>query len=489
MAPRPGDNAAMEKVTFDRPWPLHGVDATRRLEAAAAAGLPAHALMRRAGLAVARLAMALAPHARNVWIACGPGNNGGDGLEAAVHLKAWGKNPVVTWLGTQDKAPADALASLERARDAEVVFAQEPPGQFDLAIDALLGIGSVRAPEGRMAQWLGRMAEGAVPVLCVDVPSGLDAATGRFAGDAPAGARRSTLSLLTLKPGLFTASGRDAAGEVWFDSLGTGTAGEPDAWLGGPPPPANRPHASHKGTWGDVAVIGGAPGMAGAALLAASAALHAGTGRVYVGLLDPHGPSFDPSQPELMLRPADAVDLKSAAVACGCGGGDAIRAWLPRVLSSAPRAVFDADALNALAVDAQLQEQLRRRAARGWETVLTPHPLEAARMLGGSAAAVQADRLAAASKLAGDYRCSVLLKGSGSVIAAPGRTSVLNPTGNARLGTAGTGDVLAGIVAARLAAGEAAFEAACAAAFAHGALADRWPAGASLTASKLAASL
>lgn len=476
----------MEKVTFDRPWPLHGVEATRRLEAAAAAGLPAHTLMRRAGLAVARLAMALAPHARTVWVACGPGNNGGDGLEAAVHLKAWGKNPVVTWLGTQDKAPADALASLARAREAGVVFAQEAPADCGLAIDALLGIGAARAPEALMAQWLGQMAGGTAPVLCVDVPSGLDAGTGVLAAGAPGGAPRSTLSLLTLKPGLFTASGRDAAGTVWFDSLAAETPGEPDAWLGGPPPRADRPHASHKGTWGDAAVIGGAPGMAGAALLAASAALHAGAGRVYAGLLDPRAPSFDPSRPELMLRPAETLDLKTAAVACGCGGGDAIRALLPRVLSSAPSAVFDADALNAIAADAQLQELLRRRAARGWDTVITPHPLEAARLLGGAAAAVQADRLGAAAKLAAGYRCAVLLKGSGSVIAAPGRTSVINPTGNARLATAGTGDVLAGIVAARLAAGEAAFEAACAAAFVHGASADRWPAGTPLTASKLA---
>ena len=168
----------MQRVTPDRPWPLHDVAAIRRLEQAASAALAPHALMQRAGLAIARLALALAPHARTVWVACGPGNNGGDGFEAAMHLKRWGKEPVVTWLGDPQRAPEDARTSLQRARAAGVAFAAQAPNQCDLALDALLGIGSTRAPDGVMAQHIERLNACGAPVLAVDVPSGLDANTG-----------------------------------------------------------------------------------------------------------------------------------------------------------------------------------------------------------------------------------------------------------------------------------------------------------------------
>jgi hydroxyethylthiazole kinase-like uncharacterized protein yjeF len=230
------------------------------------------------------------PHARCVWIACGPGNNGGDGLEAAAQLRRRGIHCVVTWLGDEHRLPPDAAAaSLQRARDAGVVFAETPPACWDLGIDALLGIGAARTPEGTMAEWLRRMRAGAAPLLSIDVPSGLDADTGRLASPADAGASpptgvapvkarmswpdRHCLSLLTLKPGLFTAQGRDAAGQTWFDDLGC-TAGDeaPAARLVGAPTVRPRAHAAHKGSYGDVAVIGGAPGMAGAALMAATPA-------------------------------------------------------------------------------------------------------------------------------------------------------------------------------------------------------------------------
>jgi hydroxyethylthiazole kinase-like uncharacterized protein yjeF len=298
------------------------------------------------------------------------------------------------------------------------------------------------------------------------------------------------LSLLTLKPGLFTAQGRDAAGEIWFDDLGVSTDDNgfvPSAWLSSPPPRTARLHASHKGSYGDVAVIGGAPGMAGAALLAGSAALHAGAGRVYVCLLDPAAMAVDTAQPELMLRAWDALDLGMTSVACGCGGGDAVRSVLPAVLSTARRLVLDADALNAIATDPQLQSQLKARAAReGRSTVITPHPLEAARLLGRGTADVQADRLAAATELAQRFSCVAVLKGSGSITAGPGELPVVNFSGNARLASAGTGDVLAGMIAARLACGTPAFAAAHEAVHAHGACADRWADGQPLTASELA---
>ena len=501
-------------------YPLHSIAATRRIEQAAAAQLAPHTLMQRAGLAVARLACAIAPHAQTIWLACGLGNNGGDGLEAAMHLKLWGRNPVVTWLGDEARCPADALLSLHRARQAGVTIAAEPPAEYDFAIDALLGIGQSKPVLGLMADWLCHMQATAPAVLCVDVPSGLNADTGNYAESEIAikniaiEATNTTarckntpvfcLSLLTLKPGLFTAHGKDAAGGVWFDDLGVSAeinVSEPvTAWLLGADRaslPA-RLHASHKGNFGDVAVVGGAAGMTGAALLAATAALHAGAGRVFVALLDAepgeHRITVDPLQPELMFRSLETLPLREQTVVCGCGGGDAVRHVLPQVLSQAPRLVLDADALNAISVDTSLQTLLVNRSKRGLNrgserhlaTILTPHPLEAARLLGISTAHVQADRLLSAQTLADRFGCVVILKGAGSVIAAPGVTSHINASGNAKLATAGTGDVLAGIVGAVLAAGETAFSAACIATSRHGAAADLWPADQSLTASALA---
>lgn len=473
----------MERVTPDRHWPLFGTEATRQFEQQASATLAPHALMQRAGLAVARLALAVAPHARTIWVACGPGNNGGDGLEAAVHLKQWGKEAIVTWLGDEATAPADALASLRRARAAGVMFTTEPPVSFQLAIDAMLGIGSKRPLQGALDSWAAWMRHCGAPVLSIDVPSGLDADTGRGAAVQAA----HTLSLLTLKPGLYTAGGRDACGTVWLDTLQADSPARPTAWLAGPPAREDRPHDSHKGSYGDVAVAGGAPGMTGAALLAASAALHAGAGRVLVALLDGGTMAVDAAQPELMFRSWNRLELGALHLACGCGGGDAVRAILPKAISGARSLVLDADALNALAADSQLQALLQARTRRGGRpTVLTPHPLEAARLLGCATAQVQADRLGSAQALALRLGCTVVLKGSGTVTTRVGEVPVVNPTGNARLSTAGTGDVLAGLVAARLAAGAAEFKAATDAVYTHGLAAQDWPAHHPLTAGKLA---
>ncbi len=510
----------MQKITTAHSQLLFDVAATRRIEQHAASTLPPHTLMQRAGLSVARLTMAVAPHARRIWIACGPGNNGGDGFEAATHLHQWGKRVVVTWTGTGQHAhPLDAQAAYQKAVAAGVAITDGPPQNFDVCIDALLGIGGnldpARVGTERMLQWLQVMAKSAVPCLAVDLPSGLNADTGVYAGTKSAihsGASHSyidwsgarfTLALLTLKPGFFTAEGRDNAGHMWFDDLGIDlTATEPaSARLLGADGciQQQRLHSSHKGSYGDVAILGGesrpSSHMAGAALLAASAALHAGAGRVFVALLGDGSITINPLQPELMFRSPDALDLRTQVAVCGCGAGDAVKGVLPRVLSVANRLVLDADALNAIANDSQLQSLLKARAARdkrGFATVLTPHPLEAARLLQTTTAVVQSDRLQAAAKLAEMYQAVVVLKGSGSVIAAPGQTSCINASGNALLATAGTGDVLAGIIGARLAGGLTAFDAAASAVFAHGRAADEWlrthPAE-TLTASALAASI
>lgn len=476
----------MQRITPVDRHVLHSVAATRTREQIAAATLPRHTLMRRAGLAVAQLAQALHPHARNIWVACGPGNNGGDGIEAAIQLLQRGYQPQVTWLGQPGAVPSDTQASWERAVQAGVPFSTSPPDHADLTIDALLGIGCTRAPEGQMNEWVRRMNDKATPILAVDLPTGLQADTGA-AGPCCVLAHH-TLSLLTLKPGLFTAQGRDSAGQVWLDSLGTNMSdADATAFLGGRRP-TQQPrfsHASHKGLRGDVAVIGGASGMTGAALLAASAALHAGAGRVMVSLLQDNALGVDVYHPEFMMRPFNTLALETLTVACGCGGGTAVASTLLEVLQRVPRLVLDADALNCIATDSKLKTRLRARTSH-LQTILTPHPLEAARLLGCSTAEVQANRLAAAQQLADDLTSTVVLKGSGSVIASFGQKPVINPTGNGLLATGGTGDVLAGFMAARLARGASAFEAACAASYHHGELADHWPADLALTAGRLA---
>lgn len=437
--------------------------------------------MQRAGLAVAQLAMSVAPHARVIWIACGPGNNGGDGFETARYLQQWGKTPVVTSQGSATDLPADAQTARLGALQAGVVFADTVPQSYDLCIDAVLGIGRIRPLDGRYLDWVAQMNTGAAPVIAVDVPSGLDADTG--AGSSVYVKAHYTLSLLTLKPGLFTADGREACGEIWFNSLGVAPSLAPNAMLSGTPVFVARAHNTHKGSYGDVAIIGGGPGMTGAAVLAARAALRGGAGRVYVGMLDITTLGLDACQPELMFRQPSELPLESMTVVAGCGGGDSIRTHLPDILSRSERLVLDADALNAIAQDASLQNRLTARGAD--TTVLTPHPLEAARLLQRDTRGIQSDRLAAAQSLANRFTCTVVLKGSGTVISAPGDVPHINPTGNARLASAGTGDVLAGLIAARWATEDSATFAACAAVYRHGHIADTWPANAAFTAQDL----
>jgi hydroxyethylthiazole kinase-like uncharacterized protein yjeF len=472
-----------------RTWALHDTAASRRIEAAALAASAPHALMARAGLGVARLALALAPGARRVWVAAGPGNNGGDGLVAARHLQAAGWAVRVSLLRDVQRLPDDASDALRQAQAAGVAIepglSEGDTREADLAIDALLGLGSRRAPEGAIAEAVRRLNAGPAPVLAVDLPTGLCGDTGRRLGDGPlqtAVVATHTLSLLTLKPGLFTAAGRDHAGRVWLDGLGLAPLTDaPSAWLNGPESLLallpGRAHTQHKGSFGDVLVLGGAPGMGGAALLASRAALTAGAGRIYLARLD-GDTAPDLQRPELMPRSlAQALApelLRHCTVVCGCGGGSAVREHLPVVMNHAQRLVLDADALNAVAGDAALADRLRARAARGQATVLTPHPLEAARLLATDTASVQAQRLQQAQALADSLQAVVVLKGSGSVVAAPGRTPAINPTGNARLGSGGSGDVLAGWLGGlwSQAGDEQAFEAACATVWLHGRAAE-----------------
>lgn len=482
--------------------------------------------MESAGLAIAKLAMAIEPFAHCHWIFCGPGNNGGDGLEAATHLQAWGQRVQVVLWRPLSKRPTDSEKALNKVQSLAIAIQDHLPlpselQANDLIIDALLGVGIrdkadtnaglEQAHPPRLEDWIADIYAYGPSVLAVDIPSGLNANTGNFQDKKLQGISiraTHTLQLLNAKPGCFTAHGRDACGTLWLENLGTEVLQEntPSAALLNhqPLPSISSLHASHKGSFGDVAVVGGESlnvrgmGMTGAVDLAASAALHAGSGRVMTCFLsdesseqNPQQPSpefalyHNPNLPEIMPRSFKALHLSSGVVVCGCGGGIAIQKVLPQILQQSTHLVLDADALNAISQDTWLQELLKKRSTLKLTTVITPHPLEAARLLTTDTTHIQQDRIKSAQSLAARFDCTVVLKGSGTVIAQTAHTPVINPTGSARLATAGTGDVLAGVVGARLAQGLSGFDAACAAVFEHGQAADLFE-GASLTAGTLA---
>ena len=478
--PRSPGTASRHIAADSGPWPLHDIAATRRLEAQALAAHAPHTLMLRAGSAVARLALAVAPQAQRVLVLAGPGNNGGDGLVAARLLHGLGLQVQVLLLADPARQPADAARANAEAVAAGVPVQdanthEGPLPDADVLIDALLGLGASHAFTGPLAALLARARDArgrGTRVLAIDLPSGLDADRGSASeGTLPADW---TLALLTLKPGLHTHQGRDLAGDVWLDTLGLDlNTADASAWLAGPWRAPLRAHATHKGIYGDVIAIGGAAGMGGALWLAGRAALAAGAGRVYLSARDTRAAAVDPAWPELMSQPAawslPPARLARSTVLCGCGGGEGLREVLPPLLRHAARLLLDADALNAVAAESGLRSALRARAAHGLPTVLTPHPLEAARLLGLDAAEVQADRLRAAQTLADQLQSVVVLKGSGSVIATPAGHGqpVINPSGNAALATAGTGDVLAGWIAGHWSAAGAA----------HGASGEDGPSG------------
>jgi hydroxyethylthiazole kinase-like uncharacterized protein yjeF len=463
--------------------PLFSVAEIRSIEHAALTALPAGTLMRRAGNAAAQRACALfdpADATPRILVLAGPGNNGGDALEAATVLTQQGI-PVEALLVAEPSA-GDAAQALQRAVCAGVQFI-EPDIVFNdtagyaLVIDGLFGIGLTRPVSGIYRDLVGHVNALRSPVLALDVPSGLNADAGTVIGPDGIAIRAShTITFIADKPGLHTCDGRDYAGEISVEPLDIASDSMPAAlaWLNGPDGFASslrpRRHNTHKGSFGDVIVVGGAPGMAGATILAARAALYCGAGRVLPAFID-MPPAYDMMQPELMCRAAADIEFSRATVAIGPGLGRTpfARQLLATALAAAVPLVVDADALNMLAADTALQTALAQRDA---PALLTPHPLEAARLLGCSAADVQSDRLHAARTLARRLRSITILKGSGTVITAPDGEAVVNPTGNPALATAGTGDVLTGICAALLAQDCPPWHAALAAVWLHGAGAD-----------------
>ncbi|HEY5801088.1 MAG TPA: NAD(P)H-hydrate epimerase, partial [Burkholderiaceae bacterium] len=401
--------------------PLHSIAAIRAAEQAALAALPPGTLMARAASASAAYARKLLNDASGpILVLAGPGNNGGDALLCAAELAA--AHPVsIFFIGDAAALPADAARAYAQARASAAIWLAALPAQsaWALVIDGLFGIGLTRPLQGAALAAVDYTAELRCPVLALDVPSGLHAETGQPIGGGSAVRATHTITFIGDKPGLHTGAGRDHAGQVELATLGVAPAGEAQLRLSQMADFAHclrpRAHASHKGTYGDVAIAGGADGMGGAVLLAARTAAMCGAGRVYAGFLG-SAPALDYQHPELMCRDVRTLDVTRAAVVAGPGLSTAApaAALLTRLVQTPGPLVLDADALNLLAS----QPILRQAAsARKGATLLTPHPLEAARLLESTVEAIQADRVGSARALAARLHAVVILKGSGSVIA------------------------------------------------------------------------
>jgi NAD(P)H-hydrate epimerase len=417
-------------------------------------GIPGYTLMTRAGEAALSALRGQWPLARRVLVLAGPGNNGGDGYVVARYARAAGLEVTVS-------APAGLPASGDAARAAAdwrgaggavLPWAAALLERAELVVDALLGTGLARAVGAPFAEVIGAVNSSGRPVLALDVPSGLDADSGQVLGVAV----RATLTItfVGLKPGFFLGAGPEHVGRLVCDDLDVGgvafAAAAPtlrriqEADLRALLP--RRARTAHKGVNGHVLLVGGGPGMPGAARLAGEAALRAGAGLVTVATWPAHAAALAAGRPELICLPTEsAADLAAplaAADVVAVGPGLGRTRWaeelLAAVLAAGKPVIVDADALNLLAA--------RPSSCGHW--CLTPHPGEAARLLGTDVAAVQADRLAAVHALADRYGGVAVLKGAGTLVAAGTDAPWVCERGNPGMAAAGMGDVLTGVIAA-----------------------------------------
>lgn len=444
------------------PAALYRADQVRDLDRLAIGvhGIPGATLMERAGAAAFRVLRARWPESRRLGVLCGSGNNGGDGYVVARLAREAGLEVTVWQVGNGPRAGGDADAALARLRAAGVEpvgFGAGAPAGCDLLVDGLLGTGLDGPVEGVWAAAIDALNDSGRPVLALDIPSGLHADTGAVLGCAVAA--RVTVTFIGLKQGLVTGAGPGRCGRLVYDDLGVPAAvpaalgpsarlldaGDHAAWL------APRSRTAHKGDFGHLLVVGGAPGMAGAARMAAEAALRAGAGLVSLATHPEHAAPVSQARPEIMAHGVDGAAAlapllgRATVVAIGPGLGRSAwsRALLEAVLDSPRPLLLDADALGLLA------EAPRERP----DWVLTPHPGEAARLLGREVDAVQADRFAAAAALQARYGGVLVLKGAGTLVQGPAETPGVCPAGNPGMASGGMGDVLGGIIGALLAQG------------------------------------
>jgi NAD(P)H-hydrate epimerase len=417
-------------------------------------GIPGMTLMQRAGQFAFDEIRRRYPLAQRWLVVCGGGNNGGDGFVIATLALAAGITTQVAAIHEPSALKGDAASAyrlFQRAGGVALPFHAVSCNETDLIVDALFGTGLTREVGGEHGRVIHAMNEAAAPRIAIDVPSGLDAASGRVLGIAVrAGV---TVTFVARKLGLYVGDGPDHAGEVRFSDL----ALPPD--IAAQFAPAGRlfgdadwrellprrSRTAHKGAFGHVLVVGGNVGMGGAVRLAAEAALRSGAGLVTVATRPENVAAVTGYRPELMCWPVTMPsDLelpiaRATIIAAGPGLGqdDWARGILSRILATTLPLVVDADALNLLAAESPQN--------RDW--ILTPHPGEAARLLGLTSAQVQADRPAAVVALSGRYAATVLLKGRATLVAGADGAPWIIDRGNPGMATGGMGDVLTGIVA------------------------------------------
>ena len=437
--------------------PLYKATQVRELDQRTiAGGIESFALMQRAASSAWHSFRSRWPQARSVTVLCGGGNNGGDGHVLAALAMQSGLKVQRLSLKPRDALSGDVARAAELATAAGVGFEEWHPHTTlagEVIVDALLGTGLSGEVEGSIKQAIKAMNTASQPVLALDIPSGISADTGAMLGTAVEAT--CTVTFIGDKIGLHTGDAPAYTGDIDFRPLGVKAQAffdiPPTAWrlddalLGEAFTPRSR--TSHKGSLGHVLVMGGAPGFGGAALLASQAAARLGAGKVTLATAHEHITASLVRCPEVMVRAvrggADAADLPASADVVVIGPGLGQESWGQAMLQSALKAssplVVDADALNLLA---SRWPDLRRD---NW--ILTPHPGEAARLLGCSVSDVQADRPEAARALQRARGGIVILKGAGSLIAGPSGL-VVCPYGNPGMASGGMGDILSGILGA-----------------------------------------
>ncbi|MDH3467775.1 MAG: NAD(P)H-hydrate dehydratase [Gammaproteobacteria bacterium] len=442
------------------PQALYTVEQARALDRIAIQdfGIPEIVLMERAGRAAFAHLHTRWPQAERIVVVCGPGNNGGDGyIVACAALEAGYRVAVVTLSPPTGASSKTALAALDPA----VVMPAESFDAMlvgaDVIVDAVFGIGLKREIAGRWQHYVDAINAAGVPIVAIDIPSGLDSDSGAVHGVAV----RATLTVtfIGLKLGLLTGAGREHVGEVACADLGLPESVYEQVDVAAKRittshVQTNRPmrsRAAHKGRSGHVVIIGGNHSMLGAARMAGEAAYRSGAGLVTVATRPEHAALLSAARPELMSKAAqDASDLDDileratvVAIGPGLGRDDWAQQLWRRALERGGPMVVDADALNALA-----QGPFQRD-----DWVLTPHPGEAARLLSSTPAAVQSDRLAALEALLRRYGGVGILKGSGTLIGSADDMPALCDRGNPGMASGGMGDVLTGVIAGLIAQG------------------------------------
>jgi ADP-dependent NAD(P)H-hydrate dehydratase / NAD(P)H-hydrate epimerase len=473
-------------TTDDLPYALYTAAQVRHFDDLAINhfGISGYELMGRAGRAAFDVMMKRWPDAKAIHLVCGSGNNAGDGFVVALQAQLSGLNVTITELGDYQKMSDETRRYRdEYLRAGGIVHESKTLPKLldaDVLVDALLGTGLNAPVKGDWAEAIEAINRFALPIMSLDLPSGLHADSGQVLGSAIRADL--TVTFIGLKQGLFTAEGKECSGEIFFNALDIPAkiyASEILScrridWQKLKHSIALRSRASHKGDFGHVLIVGGNAGFSGAARLSAEAALRSGAGLVSVATRASQASTLNLGRPEIMVHAVESADSlrkllgKVSVVVLGPGLGkdDWAKSMYETVITDDRPLVLDADGLNLFS---EHPVKFDNR-----PVIMTPHPGEAGRLLNLASKAVNCDRFESVRKLQQKYGCTVVLKGAGTLIASPGNQPLaLCSEGNPGMASGGMGDVLAGIAGTMLAQNEDVDLAACQAVSLHSAAADR----------------